>query len=442
VSSYSVPQLYPALHSDSLSSFQLASDRSPLPRIPSVSSSSSPGKDAKLADTTHIAHHHLDPKSQSSTIPVASLPPQRPVVVYISDLPPDMQDDTQLEGVIRHRVEKTLKIKIIDVKCYSKLSVGVMRVSENQTKDDLVNTLGKLALNPKDGNNFISFVETLELVSYIVLDVPKEKKDLVLPSAEEVSRRWEELYKGEKPLACEQLNIQFPNIYRIVSTSLDELLRNMHLQDFSIKSQFARIYFCADCSFLEDLPPSITQDQLETAIANAIKQTNIPSSSLYIQLNKQAHNACIIAVDIARKWSTISFLYLENKPISKKDNLTCRLRIHPVPEGLAISAIIRHADFAGKIITHKHSGKNLILEISDKNIFDECIKRGALRIDGKQLFHVDAFTTTNNPEESAIDCDTWYDTEMLQYKPDIMQFVANPEHVIFRYKWNPQVWLE
>ena len=37
-----------------------------------------------------------------------------------------------------------------------------------------------------------------------------------------------------------------------------------------------------------------------------------------------------------------------------------------------------------------------------------------------------------HPEESEIDADTWYETEMSKYAPDIMQFVANPEHEIFR----------
>jgi len=47
-----------------------------------------------------------------------------------------------------------------------------------------------------------------------------------------------------------------------------------------------------------------------------------------------------------------------------------------------------------------------------------------------------------DPEESEIDADTWYEMEIPIYKADIMQFVTDLQHVIFRYKWNPQIWLE
>ncbi|CAF3876655.1 unnamed protein product [Rotaria sp. Silwood1] len=270
----------------------------------------------------------------------------------------------------------------------------------------------------------------------------KEEKDLVLPTVEEISRRWMELHKGEKPLVCDQLNIQFPNIYRIVSASLDELLNKIDHKDFNIKNQFGRIFLCADCSFFEDLTRSITQEQLQAAIINASKLSHISSSSLYIQINKQTRNACILATDTARKWSQISYIFLDGKPISKKNNLTCHLLIHPVPQTFSIQTIINHQKLAGKIINHKHSGENLILEILDKNIFDDCIKHGALRIGDKSLFYMEAYITSKNPEESEIDADTWYETEMPKYKPDIMQFIVNPEHVIFRYKWNSKIWLD
>ncbi|CAF3516153.1 unnamed protein product [Adineta steineri] len=38
--------------------------------------------------------------------------------------------------------------------------------------------------------------------------------------------------------------------------------------------------------------------------------------------------------------------------------------------------------------------------------------------------------------------ETWYETEMFRYKPDIMQFVARPEHAVFRNTWNSYLWRE
>ena len=55
---------------------------------------------------------------------------------------------------------------------------------------------------------------------------------------------------------------------------------------------------------------------------------------------------------------------------------------------------------------------------------------------------MDVYNALSNPEASELDIDTWYETEMPQYKPDIMQFVADPRHPIFRYKWNSQIWLQ
>jgi hypothetical protein len=402
-------------------------------------------KDSPSSEYAHSSDAKSKLSKEKTEPPTSSSPPmpvQYRIPVYISNLPSDTDDDYQLASDIRKRVEKVLKIQAGGIKCYSKLGVGVMYVSNDEIKEHLINDIEDLTLYLKEEKNTISFVERLELVSYIVLDISREKTDPVLPTADEISRRWVDLYKGEKPLDCSQLNIQFPNIYRLVSTSLDQLVSNFDHQDFKIKTYFAHIYFCADCSFLEDLPRSTTYDQLQSAIANALKQPHIASSSLHIQFNKQVGNACIIAADTARKWSTMSYLYVGDKPISKTQTLTCRLVVHPIPPTILPNTIISHSGFAGKAKIYKQSGESLILEITDKNVFDECIKLGALRLPNKQMLSMDVYSALTNPEGSEIDADTWYDTEMLKYKPDIMQFVANPDHDIFRYKWNAKIWIE
>ncbi|CAF2120047.1 unnamed protein product, partial [Rotaria magnacalcarata] len=47
-----------------------------------------------------------------------------------------------------------------------------------------------------------------------------------------------------------------------------------------------------------------------------------------------------------------------------------------------------------------------------------------------------------NPEDREIDTETWYHVEMIRYKSDIMQFTADLDHPIFRYKWNADAWLQ
>ena len=148
---------------------------------------------------------------------------QRVHVVYIPDLPSDMVDNLQLQQVIRRRIEDILDIELHSVKCYSKLGLGVIQVVDSQFRDRLIK-MGKLALDPKDTKYFITFTDNIELVSYLVLDVPEELKDVTLPSTKDIARRWTDLHNGDEPSTCDALNAQFPNIYRIVSTSLDKLI--------------------------------------------------------------------------------------------------------------------------------------------------------------------------------------------------------------------------
>ena len=366
--------------------------------------------------------------------------PQDPVPVYISDLPLDIDDEHQLAKHIRHRVDKSLHINPSDVMCYPKLGVAVMYVADDETKQHLIEDVAALAWDPKDTKTSISFVEKVDLVSYIVVDMPTEKAISALPTADEISRRWTEINKGHIPRACEQLNIQFPNIYRLVSTSLDQLINSLDHPDLKVKNQFAQIYFCADCSFFEDLPRSITKDQLEDAVLDAIRQPHLPHSSLHVQVNKQTGTACVIAANAARKWATVTYLSINGKTISKKDKLAYRLIIHPVSKTVSLQSIVQHPDFRGKATIYKQSGESVVLDISDKDVFDDCVAREVLRLGDKQRLSVAAFTTSNNLEGSDIDGDNWYESKMLGYKPDIMQFISQPDHFIFRCKWNAKIW--
>ncbi len=368
--------------------------------------------------------------------------PQHEGMIYILDLPSDISDNFELEKLISRRVEDLLQAKLKKIKCYSKLGVGVIYVTDNSLKDRLLNKLGKLALDPKEGKYSITFVETVELISYIVLDVTQESKDEELPTAKEISRRWVEIHKGEKPLSCEILNAQFSNIYRIVPSTLDELVNSSYNGVFRIKNVVGHIYYCADCSFFDDLPRTIKKNHLQDAIADAIGQSNLPSTSLCVQINRHSAAACIISANVARLWSTKSFIIIDKNTLQKKTNLACRLVVHPIPKSFPIQSILKHREFNNAVTYHKLTGDHLILELSDKDVFQQCLERGALRIGNDHVMHMDLCNTLNNPDGGELDDDTWYEAEMLQIKPDIMQFVANPQHKVFRFRWNPYIWIE
>ena len=317
-------------------------------------------------------------------------------------MPTDI-DDYRLAKHLRTRIEETVDIRLNDVKCYAKLGVGVVYVNENKAKDRLVGKVGSLAWDPKGGKIMVSFVETLNLVSYIVVEMSKEKADSDLPTPDEVSRQWADLNRGQRPRSCDQIDLQFPNIYRLVSTSLDQLVSSLDHPDFRTKHHFAQIFFCADCSFFEEVPQSITQDQLERAVLDVINQSHVPSTSLYVQLNNQTKNACIIAANAARKWTTISHVSINGKTIRKTDKLACRLLIRAVSNEITLKSILEHKDFQGKATLFKHSGDTVIVDVSDKEIYDDLMRRKVLRVSDKHRLHVDAFNASNEPDGNSID---------------------------------------
>ena len=442
LSQSSMPKINPELVGNVTGrSSSLLLDPRPLPKIDSTSVSLTKEMTSSGTTSTTERDHVSSKTERKPSTPSVSAYETPEISVYITDLPLDKEDDHQLTNLVRRRLESILKGELSHIKCYSKLGIGIVHVSNNQQKNYLISDLGRVPLESK-GKDMMLFTDTLQLVSYVVVNVTEGKSNLTLPTPDEICRRWMELHKGKKPLACEQLHVQFPNIYRIVSTSVDELLKSIRDPHLVIKDQSAQIYASASCSFLTDLPHSITTAQLKASIINAIKTLNIPSSFIYIQINKQHSSACVLTTDSARKWTTIDHLYLDGKSISRKDNLTCHLVIYPVPPTLPIETIVNHPNFGGKVISYKRSAEKLILELSDKNIYDDCVIRGDLRVNNEHRLHVEATSVSKIPDEREIDADTWYKTEMSKYESDIMQFITNPEHPIFHYKWNSNLWSE
>ncbi|CAF2147898.1 unnamed protein product [Rotaria magnacalcarata] len=367
---------------------------------------------------------------------------QSGVVVYILDLPSNINDNIRLANLIQSRMEKSLQITPIMIKCYSKLNAGFIYVHDNQIKNRLVDEIKQLALDPIEGTSLISFRDKIEIISYIVIDKTNEKKNVILPKADEILKRWIQINHGERTSSCDQVNIQFPNIYRIVSTSFDDSIAVMSNPDFLINKLLAHVYVGAQCRYFEDLPKSITKEQLEMAICDLLGIKILPPFSLHIELNKQTSNACIIAADTARQCATRDVLYLDGKSILIKDNLAFRLLLYPLNEVHDNNDILNQKIFDGQAKIIEQRRDKLILEISNKEVYDECLRFGVLRIGTKPILIIENYIPLHDPEELEIDADVWYDSEMIHYKPDIMQFIANLDHPIFRYKWNADAWLQ
>ncbi|CAF1338910.1 unnamed protein product [Adineta steineri] len=363
-------------------------------------------------------------------------------MVYIPDLPLNIENNDELEHRLRHRLSIVLKIEPIDVKCYSNFGIGYCHVRSNEEKDHLVKVVGKIAWDVGEESVMISFSDRIELVSYIVFKRTKENKDIDSLKENEIIHRWIDNYNAEIPLSCHQLNSQYPNIYIIETKSLDELLHVASNPRLVVMNQLADVYPCAYCSYLEDLPALATENQLRDLIFKAIGSTTIPSSFLSIQLNKRMNNACIIATNKARRWAKKDSIYIDYQFIRKRKTLSCRLLLCPVHEKADADTIVRHQIFAGEAKILYHLGQNLILKIYDKNIYDDCLNRTILKI-GKEI-NVSMVNYTGRPNPNATDIDgyTWYDKDMLQYESNIMPFITRPDHKIFHLNWVAQIWLE
>ena len=367
---------------------------------------------------------------------------QPKIAVYITDLPLVYKSDSELTSLIGQRIEQIFRDTLVDIKCYSKLGIGVIHVKDNEKKVSLTKTIGRLALSPEDSSATILFTETLKYVSYIVLNVTNAMNDIDWPKPEVIIRRWIEVYSGEKPHSCEQVDIQFPNIYRIVSSSFDQLCEIMDNLDFGVENNlYARVYLGAECGYLENLSKSTTEDQIRQALSNAIGQIQaISKLDLHIQLNKQTNNVCLIAANVARKLVTKT-IYIGSQVITVTENLPLYLCVYSNSGIYNDDLIIQHKTFDGKARKLKHPENKLILEISDKNVFNECVKHKVLRI-GDNSLPMEIYIPFSDPGDCEIDADTWYKGEMLRHKIDIMQFVPIKEHKIFRFKWNPETWLK
>ncbi|CAF3341165.1 unnamed protein product, partial [Rotaria sp. Silwood2] len=106
-------------------------------------------------------------------------------VVYIPDLPADIDSNQLLENIIRQRLELIVKQIVLDIKCDAELGIGIVYLRNDEDKNYLINIVGKIAIKASK-NTTVSFVDELELISYIVVDGEDMEN---LPSGDEICRR-------------------------------------------------------------------------------------------------------------------------------------------------------------------------------------------------------------------------------------------------------------
>ncbi|CAF2937552.1 unnamed protein product, partial [Rotaria sp. Silwood2] len=379
-----------------------------------------------------IGKLYENPESIAKTI---GLERKEEASIYICDLPADV-GDTQLEQMIRQRLKSFYNIHVLKLKFYSRIEIAIAWVPSEAEKYQLLE-IEETILTDHPAKPRISFVKELELVSYLAFDSTEK----FTGSENEIASLWESRYKSSQKPRCEQVSMLFPNIFKIISSSIDELLAAEASGPFVFNRRFAKIYLRAECSFFENLPQDITTDHISKVVTAQIgKQQD--KGSLYIQYNQEASCAIVLAAKNYHKWANVSYIVYKDQVYNKKTELTFRVVLNPIPRSISIELIVKHPIFKNAVTNYKVIGDHAIVHLQDKSVYDACLTHQGLIVQNHQIC-IDPYTViVDNPENSEINARTWYETKMQGLKPDIMQFVVNPNHEIFKYKWNPQIWLD
>ncbi|CAF1560009.1 unnamed protein product, partial [Adineta ricciae] len=360
-------------------------------------------------------------------------------IVYIPDIPFNIRDLKKLEKTVCQLITKNTSSQGAQVQCFPEFGFGVIHVVDNKIKQQLVEHVQQIKLTIEDNEITIPFSNTLEVVSFVVLDKSNQRTSSRFPTPEDISRKCTTYLNVEEPLSCAVLDAQFPNIYRLIYKFSDQFINSETRKQFFIDHVSTEIYLFADCSFLEDLSVSITERDLETAIKRSIQPKSESSANLYAQIDQCTHSACVIVTGEARKWTAQSCIDIDGRQILRR-SFNYHLLIDPVSKS-DVDRIIKHQVFKGKVIDHKYADKKLLVIVKDKYVFGKCLRLKKLEIDG-QSFRISENVESQEMDDCEINAQTWYKTKMIKVKSDIMQFLDDPHHFIFKCRWNAKAWLE
>ncbi|CAF0972161.1 unnamed protein product [Didymodactylos carnosus] len=355
---------------------------------------------------------------------------------YISKLPLENVNNEELENKIKYCLKERHREKIRDVKCNQELGVGIVSLRSKSQLDQFINILQSVTLDGKSRHE-IQFAAKLQLTSYVVVN-----SKIPIDFTDALREGWKQGYKNIDIIKCEKHCVQFPNIFQIVSTVPKEMITTMLVRTFTINGgHTVTVYFGGECSFFEDLSHNTTKDSLEKVVIPLMPDGSVQNSSFYIEYNSEAASAVIVTCGRARKFVSIHSVDIDGEKVDQKAMLTCRLILEPWLENWHMSSIKNHTIFSGKVKQVTIGEGYAIVEISDESLFHQLSQVNTVEINGKQI-EMKVFKPAQNPEHLEINALTWYETEMKEYENDIMSFVGNPQHRIFRYKWNPKPFLD
>ncbi|CAF1067550.1 unnamed protein product [Didymodactylos carnosus] len=198
----------------------------------------------------------------------------------------------------------------------------------------------------------------------------------------------------------------------------------------------------AECSFFEDLPRFTTDAKLLSAVTAKMGGIELPARSLYVQYDKDTGNAIVLVTKSAKTWTTEIVLTIDGRKVPQEKTLADRVLVSPVPRGFDVNRIICHDLFANRVIEHNHFNDQFILELNNVDNYKYCLDKGLVKIDGTMM-EIKPYALIFDPETMDIHAENWYETDMLEIKPDIMTLLHNPQqHPIFHYQWNAQNWIE
>lgn len=341
------------------------------------------------------------------------------------------------ESRIREYLYHAQGLPLVDIKCNWELNIGMVYLRNENDKHKLVHAIKNIKVG-SDPHETVSFVDELELVSYVVVELKNTNK---LPSENIVAKCWVHAYPWTVSVRCEVLCEEFPNVFRVNVSMSDKWIAVKPRRELPIESRTADVYFRADCCFLENLPLKFGEDNLKDVINKQISSKMLSKKSIYIQHSKTGVDAVVITCDEARPWASWRLINLDGNYIMKSEKLIYRLKIPFVNENVSVSSIEKCDIFARASVKVASNGKDMIIELLDKTVYEQCLQKRSLNIDGR-ILKIEAYSLSTDFESWDIDDNNWYETEMLTGKSTIIQFINQPEHPIFRLRWNVEAFLK
>ncbi|CAF1530166.1 unnamed protein product, partial [Adineta ricciae] len=356
-------------------------------------------------------------------------------IVYVPDIPMDIDED-ELATLIQTRVQTSQRMKVHNVKCYSKLGVAIITLFDDNDKNHLVANVQSIVLET-DLRTTISFEDKLELDSYIIID----RNAMNIPSVNEVAQHYTKSYKISRICACKTVSDQFPNVFRIAFQKFHELLPAVEVPSFKILGVSATVYSRFDCNFFEDLPLPIEDDEIRSAIAAQIGAKQLSFRSFYVQHNSRTGSGMIVASKSEKKWAKQGFLTINGLNISRKFKLSYRVLVSPVPRDFDINKILNNRLFINYVVSQKLIDDKLVIELQDFDHFKFCLEVGGFGIES-EAFIIKPHTVVSDPDSCELDALNWYETKMQDIVPDVTTIIHDYQHPIFRFKWNAQNFLK